>query len=594
MRSAGRPLLCFSAAVLTLGLQTPSLAHNGHQAVAIAVTGITIDGDLSDWPDDMPRYPVTRTVMGEPPASTEDFRAWFRVGYSAQENALYVAVEVSDDVLVVDTGDPPDWNTEDYCSVYLDLGHGMLQYRSEISPGERNLTISPQRYPEPHEEAVVAAVHDSVRHIYESRTDVERISQGEVRLRPGMGLGFDVGITDLDEGSSFTWLSWGPQPLKFQHADNLGDLLLAGDRHELGTVYGQVTDARSGDPWPHVSVRAENLTRGIRIEVTTRDDGTYLMRLPPGSYGLTVPGAAESQDLRFSLGDGTRKARHFTVAMKGRHSPGDTTIPAVTTEGGTGPELSSVPRWPSVLLIGLLGLASVLCLAVLAWRRHSLGQLLVAPREAMQRVAEKPDWGVPALAVISGTLIVTIPIAAKLAVQFMGIGPGRMALLGGLIAMPAFTIVASLLFEMGSWVVRTGGLLVLARAFGGRVPFLTLLAVVGYALIPESLFSAILLAVNLHFGVLSASGMWAHGSANLAHLLPDLASSRASMGALLAEIDLFSIWSLILSVIGVQRLYRWPAEKAAVVVGIYWLLAAAAAVGVAAGMEALLELSANP
>ena len=38
----------------------PDLAHNGAVVIAVPVEGITLDGDLSDWPEDMTAnaYPV--------------------------------------------------------------------------------------------------------------------------------------------------------------------------------------------------------------------------------------------------------------------------------------------------------------------------------------------------------------------------------------------------------------------------------------------------------------------------------------------------------------------------------------------------------
>jgi len=33
-------------------------AHNGKVAIAVPVEGIVVDGDLSDWPEDMRRYPI--------------------------------------------------------------------------------------------------------------------------------------------------------------------------------------------------------------------------------------------------------------------------------------------------------------------------------------------------------------------------------------------------------------------------------------------------------------------------------------------------------------------------------------------------------
>lgn len=101
-------------------------AHNGAVAIAVPVAGITIDGDFSDWPADMRRYPILHREDGIRLKNAEDFQGEFRVGYNATENALYVAVEVQDESTVTDTttaGAPWDTPTQDGCAVYLEPGH---------------------------------------------------------------------------------------------------------------------------------------------------------------------------------------------------------------------------------------------------------------------------------------------------------------------------------------------------------------------------------------------------------------------------------------------------------------------------------------
>ena len=89
-----------SVGVIVLGLLLADLcsaAQSNSSGVVLAhpLSGIKIDGDLSDWPADLPRYPVLLRMFGAP-RDAEDCSADFRVGYNEQENALYVAVEVQD------------------------------------------------------------------------------------------------------------------------------------------------------------------------------------------------------------------------------------------------------------------------------------------------------------------------------------------------------------------------------------------------------------------------------------------------------------------------------------------------------------------
>jgi hypothetical protein len=59
-------------------------AHNGAGAIAVPVEGITIDGDLSDWPEGMREYPISQLTraFNDPPQNTDDYQAFFRIAYS--------------------------------------------------------------------------------------------------------------------------------------------------------------------------------------------------------------------------------------------------------------------------------------------------------------------------------------------------------------------------------------------------------------------------------------------------------------------------------------------------------------------------------
>jgi hypothetical protein len=79
----------------------PVHAHNGTLAVAVPISGIAVDGDLSDWPEDMERYAIALSEYGVRPRNTEDLQASFRLAYDVEQKALYLAVEVRDESIVV-------------------------------------------------------------------------------------------------------------------------------------------------------------------------------------------------------------------------------------------------------------------------------------------------------------------------------------------------------------------------------------------------------------------------------------------------------------------------------------------------------------
>ena len=197
-------------------------------AVATPVAGITIDGDLSDWPADLTRYPMAFPEYGEPPTDAADFQGWFRLGYNQAENALYLAVEVEDEsVLVGGQQDNLGWNTQDGCEVFLSLGQppipGVIQYTCYGNTlgvyGQGGLDA-----------ARVAVQRTARSHRYEWRLDLEGIGHGQVRLEPGATLWLDVAANDKDEDGSFSWMAWGQGVSKLQYPERLGlAVLVAGN-----------------------------------------------------------------------------------------------------------------------------------------------------------------------------------------------------------------------------------------------------------------------------------------------------------------------------------------------------------------------------
>ena len=60
----------------------PTTAHNGAVAIAVPVEGITVDGDLSDWPEGMREYEIAVQEAGDPLTGKEDFQGSFRIGFN--------------------------------------------------------------------------------------------------------------------------------------------------------------------------------------------------------------------------------------------------------------------------------------------------------------------------------------------------------------------------------------------------------------------------------------------------------------------------------------------------------------------------------
>ena len=74
-----------------------SLATNGSIAYIYPISGITVDGNLSDWPNDIRLYQMETTHYGGGLKSPEDGNATWRAGYDASTGHLYVGVTMIDD-----------------------------------------------------------------------------------------------------------------------------------------------------------------------------------------------------------------------------------------------------------------------------------------------------------------------------------------------------------------------------------------------------------------------------------------------------------------------------------------------------------------
>jgi ligand-binding sensor domain-containing protein len=245
------PLQCF----FLLGLLPPAAlqAHNGASLQIYPLDGIVLDGDLSDWPADLPSHPLTHSEYGEPPLIPEDLQASFSIGYNASEQALYVAVDVADESVVIDSTAEVTWNSHDGCEVYLNLAHGgqgteTVQYsawghkqyimRAMTRAHEGVVRLGEGEVPL--EDRLLATALGPASRQYEWRIDLER------PLDPGTVIGLDVGVYDRDADGGITYQTWGPGAYKLRGSAILGDglVMLAGAQEPVGLL-------PSATPLPH-------------------------------------------------------------------------------------------------------------------------------------------------------------------------------------------------------------------------------------------------------------------------------------------------------------------------------------------------------
>jgi len=270
-------------ALAALWQAAPVAAHNGAVALAVPVQDIAIDGDLSDWPEEARRYPISFALYGAPPRDEEDLQGSFRIGYSAAENALYLAVEAQDESMVVD-GSAAGWDAHDGCEVYIDAVHGT----GEAQVGQYNVRgelpgVSDSGTSIADMTAVVQ--RDAGIQRCEWRIDIGHKTEGKVQLRSGMSLGLDVALCDRDEDGSFSWVSWGPIVGKFR-SNRLGDVVLLASPRNAGTVSGRLV-WDDGTPAVHLPLHiASQHDDAVAIRSRTDRDGVYRVDLPVGQFRI--------------------------------------------------------------------------------------------------------------------------------------------------------------------------------------------------------------------------------------------------------------------------------------------------------------------
>ena len=261
-------------------------AHNGAVAIAVPVEGIVVDGDFTDWPEDMVRYPISRLEYGVRPTDAEDFQAFFRVGLNLQENALYLAIEVDDESMVVDTEEHnPSWNTQDGCEVYVKVMHEEPRpVFKHVVYGERNTELSS---PSLARTAEVAWQRQVPKQRYEWHLALSGLSERLVQEK-AVTLGLDIVVCDRDVDGSFSWMTWGRKPGK-DNVEKLGDLILMGKDGATGKVQGDVRWENADKGIPGAHLRFQSLASNeLWVKTETDHQGHFAVELPEGEYRAEV------------------------------------------------------------------------------------------------------------------------------------------------------------------------------------------------------------------------------------------------------------------------------------------------------------------
>ncbi|HEX6201767.1 MAG TPA: YIP1 family protein [Thermoanaerobaculia bacterium] len=226
-------------------------------------------------------------------------------------------------------------------------------------------------------------------------------------------------------------------------------------------------------------------------------------------------------------------------------------------------------------------------LATSPWGRP-LG-VLVSPQPTFRSLAERPSWLPPLvillLLVVAGQLLAVPKIDMEAAVrealerQNQPVNDEQVEQMAAM--QSKFAVACSIpLFAVG---LVVAALLVwgLANAAGGEIGFVRSFAVTLHGLMPNAVASLLSIPVILGLQEIDP-GEAQRGllASHLAAFAPE--DTSAWLLALLARIDVFAIWSLVLLVIGLRTVGRLSTAAATGVVLVVWLLWVGFNVGTAA------------
>ena len=318
-------------AFIAVALALPAHAHNGTVGLATSLdTPPTVDGDLSDWPVDLPVYPIERLEYGNAPADTIDFAGHFRLAYDPSGLALYVAVLVRDQSIVISDRTNVPWDDEDGCEVYLALNHESNNSRvAQYTLLGHGLAIGNANF------ADFARMRTANGMAYEWRLDLAGILGAGTALKPGTTVGADVVAYDKDEDGSFSWMAWGRGAGKYNNAERLADLILTRPGESAGSIRGQLHWADTDEAVAYRKLRFRSTSDSLQWgEILADEAGHFNLILPSGNYALQATPIAANQPHRLSVTQGSTTEATITVApTRGAMQHSTTGHPTAAGEG---------------------------------------------------------------------------------------------------------------------------------------------------------------------------------------------------------------------------------------------------------------------
>lgn len=287
-------LLMRSGWLLVAGiwLHTSLWAHNGQIAHAYPLSPITVDGDLSDWPKGVAKYPIAMHQSDDRPANDADYSGYFQVGYRMDKQFLYFAFVITDNDFIEDTSKYVQWNSQDGLELYLDARHLPVGSGVASFMYSKKLRNTNNAYYDAFSKAATWDIMEvAIKTVGTTRYYEWRVAMGD-QLKVGRSIGFDVQVFDRDLDSSFTFTGWGRGGPKYANPHSLGDVLILPAKAKLATISGDIKWDKATKARLPMEARLNSVQQpGLWVETTLDSLGHYSVSLPPGKYEVRLPSA---------------------------------------------------------------------------------------------------------------------------------------------------------------------------------------------------------------------------------------------------------------------------------------------------------------
>jgi CubicO group peptidase (beta-lactamase class C family) len=316
------------AGIIISGFQVGSKADDislAEDAIAYAypVSGIKIDGDISDWPETLTHYKI-QNITGKGLKNKEDLEASFQAGYNVSDQSLYFAVTISDNSHLADTSEKAGWDTQDTYNFFIDKKHlpsgsGVVKYQFNekwkqlFNPDD---SWDPEVKEANWNDLEFASRLTGSNITYEFRIKLEK------QVYPGRSVGIDHTVVDKDAEDSTnikTYASWGKDEGKDFSPGKIGYLILMRGNETTGTLNGQLK-------WKDKSIKGFpgkiRITAihhpALWVQASVDSTGRYSLALPQDIYKITpVWSFVKDGDSLYKI---DRKSSFATVTLNAKEN----------------------------------------------------------------------------------------------------------------------------------------------------------------------------------------------------------------------------------------------------------------------------------